>query len=187
MKHCTRKACSMINKIGKTGIVCLLFFLFFVPYCAHSQGWPATKIKSLPDSSFAMIEMKKDGTKVRHFPYRDISGSIDSNQLIYCLGTFTDETWLGPEKKEIARKSLEEHYYRFKLNQTKEGIQTTININTANLKDLVRLPNIGPVTAVKIYRFRETRGLFKIVEDIKKVEGIGPAIFTGIKYYVTVR
>ena len=186
MKHYTRKAC-MIKKIGKTGIVCLLFLLFILPYRAHSQGWPETKIKFLPDSSFAMIEMKKDGTKVRHFPYRDISGSIDSNQLIYCLGMFTDEIWLEPEKKEIARKSLEEHYYRFKLNQTKEGIQTAININTANLKDLVRLPNIGPVTAVKIYRFRETRGLFKIVEDIKKVEGIGPAIFTGIKYYITVR
>ena len=98
-----------------------------------------------------------------------------------------NEIWLKPENIETTRKCLEEHYYRFKLNQTKEGIPTAININTASLEDLVRLPNIGPVTAVKIYRFRETNGIFKNVEDIKKVEGIGPAIFAGIKYYIKVR
>jgi len=134
-----------------------------------------------------MVEVKKDRTKLRHFPYKDINGRIDINQLIYCLGTFSDETWLGPEKIEIARKSLEEYYYKFKLSQIKEEIKAAININTASLKDLVRLPNIGPVTAVKIYRFRETHGPFRNVEDIKKVEGIGPAIFAGIKYYIKVR
>ena len=177
----------MIKNIGKAYIVCILFFIFILPYCAYSQGWPVTKIKSLPDSSFTMVEVKKDGTKVRHFAYRDIHGNIDINQVIYCLATFSDETWLNPENIETARKCLEEHYYRFKLNQTKEGIPTAININTANLEDLVRLPNIGPVTAVKIYRFREMYGLFKNVEDIKKVEGIGPAIFAGIKYYIKVQ
>ena len=176
-----------MKKMVNMGIVCLLFPFFFVPCRAYSQGWRETKIKSLPDSSFAMIEIKEDGTKERHLPYRDISGAIDSNQLIYCLGTFTDETWYKYENKEIARKRLEEHYYRLKLHQTKDGIKTAININTANLKDLVRLPNIGPVTAVKIYRFRVNRGPFSHVEDIKKVEGIGPAIFTGIKYYISVR
>lgn len=177
----------MMKNIGKICIICIFFFIFFSPYCAHSQGWPITKIKSLPDSSFAMVEVKKDRTKLRHFPYKDINGRIDINQLIYCLGTFSDETWLGPEKIEIARKSLEEHYYKFKLSQIKEEIKAAININTAGLKDLVRLPNIGPVTAVKIYRFRETHGPFRNVEDIKKVEGIGPAIFAGIKYYIKVR
>jgi len=177
----------MIKSIGKAYIVCILFFIFVLPYCAYSQGWPVTKIKSLPDSSFTMIEVKKDGIKARHFAYKDLNGNIDIDQLIYCLGTFSNETWLKPENIETARKSLEERYYRFKLNQTKEGIQTAININNASLKDLVRLPNIGPVTAVKIYRFRETHGPFRNVEDIKKVEGIGPAISVGIKYYIEVR
>jgi len=177
----------MVNNIGKAYIVCILFFIVVLPHYSYSQGWPVTKIKSLPDSSFTMIEVTNDGTKLRHCAYRDIHGNIDINQLIYCLATFSNETWLKPENIETTRKCLEEHYYRFKVNQTKEGIPTAININTANLEDLVRLPNIGPVTAVKIYRFRETYGLFKDVEDIKKVEGIGPAIFAGIKYYIKVR
>jgi len=177
----------MIKNIGKVYIVCILFSIFVLPCCAYSQGWPITKIQSLPDSSFTIIEVTKDGMKVRHCAYRDMHGHIDINQVIYCLGTFNTETWLKPESIETARKCLEEHYYRFKLNQTKEGIPAIININTASLKDLVRLPNIGPVTAVKIYNLRETHGLFKNIEDIQKVEGIGPAIFAGIKYYIKVR
>jgi competence ComEA-like helix-hairpin-helix protein len=119
--------------------------------------------------------------------YMDMNGTIDIDQLIYCLGTFADETWIEVKKKEIARRNLEEHYYRFKLKQSREGIKEPININAASLKDLVRLPNIGPVTAVKIYRFRTNHGPFECVEDIKKVEGIGLAIFAGIRYYIGVR
>ncbi len=68
--------------------------------------------------------------------------------------------------------------YRFKLRQVKEGMTESVNINKASPKDLVRLPNIGPVMAVRIHKYRETHGLFQSVEDIKKVEGIGPAILT---------
>ncbi len=41
--------------------------------------------------------------------------------------------------------------------------------------------------AVKIYEFRANQGPFKRVEDIEKVEGIGPAIFASIRYYIRVR
>jgi competence ComEA-like helix-hairpin-helix protein len=177
----------MIKNIGTVYIVCILFSVLVFPYSAYSQQWPVTKIQSLPDSSFALSEVTKDGIKLRHCVYRDIYGHIDINQVIYCLGTLSNETWVNPENIETARKCLEEHYYRFKLNQTKEGIATAININAASLKDLIRLPNIGSVTGVKIFKFRETDELFKNIEDIQKVEGIGPAIFAGIKYYIKVR
>jgi len=36
---------------------------------------------------------------------------------------------------------------------------------------VVRLTNIGPVTAVRIYWLRETQGLFQGAEDIKKSRG----------------
>jgi competence ComEA-like helix-hairpin-helix protein len=180
----------MIKNIGKASkafVGCLFLFVFFSPHHAHPQGWSDSKIRSLSDSCFALIEVDKDGKKVRHLPYRDRNGNIDIDQLIYCLGTFGDEAWLDSEKKEIARRNLEEHYYRLRLNQTKEGMKVPININKAPLKDLVRLPNIGPVTAVKIYKFRQIHGPFQRVEDIKKVEGIGPATFAGIRYYIKVR
>jgi len=89
--------------------------------------------------------------------------------------------------QRTVRRSSWTSYEAVKLNQTKEGLKPAINLNTANFEDFVRLPNIGPVTAVKIYSFRETHGPFRNVEDIKKVEGIGPAIFAGIRYYIKVR
>ena len=165
----------------------IFFFTLFLPYEANSQGWSKRMVESLGDSSFAAIEIAKNQKKSRHFPYRDNSGQIDIDQLIYCLGIFGEETWLKPETKDVARKKLEERYYRFKLKQAKEGIKEPIDINKAGLQELVQLPNIGPVTAVKIYKFREKIGPFERVEDIKKVEGIGNAIFTGIRYYIRVK
>lgn len=177
----------MIKNIIREALILLIFFFFFLTPCkAHTQGWSELIIRTLPDSSFALIEVDKNGKKVKHFPYKDANGAVDINQLIYCLGAFSYEIWIDSKKQEVAMKTLEEHYYKFKLKQTKEGIKDPININHARLKDLVRLPNIGPVTAVKIYQYREIHGLFKKVEDIKKVEGIGPAIFTGIRYYIKV-
>jgi competence ComEA-like helix-hairpin-helix protein len=141
----------------------------------------------LPDASFAAIELDKNGAKVRHCPYRDENGAVDMEQVIYSLGSLGQETWVNEENRELARKNLSEHYYRFKLEQLKSDLKEPVNINRATLKELVRLPNIGPVTAVKIYRYRETDGPFQNIEKIKEVEGIGPAIFDGIRFYITVR
>lgn len=177
----------MSNVMRKICGILILLAALYVPYYVHARNWDDTTIQSLPDSSFAMVEVKKDGTKVRHLAYKDIQGHIDMSRVIYCLGTFSDEIWICPEKKDIARKRLEEHYNKFRLKQAKEGIETAVNINTAGLKELIRLPGIGPVTAVNIYRFRENHGFFTNIEDVAQVEGIGPAIFAGIKYYITVR
>jgi len=179
---------TMNMKMLKVFVVCMFFPLCLCSYNqAHSQGWSDFTIRALPDSSFALVEFDKYGNKVRHFPYRDVNGHIDVDQLIYCLGTFGDETWVDLKNKEIAKKHLEEHYHRFKQRQVKEGMTELVNINKASLQEMVRLPNIGPVAAVRIYKYRETREPFHNVEEIKKVEGIGPSIFAGIRYYIKVR
>jgi hypothetical protein len=77
------------------------------------------------------------------------------------------------KKRDIARGTLEEHYHRLRLNLTKEGIREPIDINTASLKDLVRLSNIGPITPVKIYRFRETHGPFSVLRASKRPRALG--------------
>jgi len=176
-----------MNNSAKMFFILMLFLVLLLPDQANSQGWSKRRIESLGDSSFAAIEITKNQKKLRHFPYRDNSGQIDIDQLIYCLGIFGEETWLKHETEEIARKELKEHYYKFKLKQAKEGIKEPININAAGLKELVRLPSIGPVNAVKICKFREESGPFERIEDVKMVEGIGNAIFTGIRYYIKVK
>lgn len=61
-----------------------------------------------------------------------------------------------------------------------------ININTADLNKLTEIPGIGEVKAKSIITYRTENGLFKTIEDIKNVSGIGDATFEKIKDYITV-
>lgn len=61
-----------------------------------------------------------------------------------------------------------------------------ININTATKTDLETLPGIGESTALKIVEYRKEKGKFKLIEDIKQVNGIGENKFNKIKELITV-
>lgn len=61
----------------------------------------------------------------------------------------------------------------------------SININQADIKELIRLPGIGEKTARKILDLRESRGgRFSTAEDLLAVKGIGEAKFRKIKKYI---
>ncbi len=62
-----------------------------------------------------------------------------------------------------------------------------ININTATLEELDALPGIGPSIAQRIIDFREQSGAFEQIEDVKKVRGIGDALFSDIQDMITVQ
>ena len=56
---------------------------------------------------------------------------------------------------------------------TAEHINLYININTANIEELMALNGIGEELAGRIVSYREECGLFKSIVDIKNVRGIG--------------
>jgi competence protein ComEA len=60
-----------------------------------------------------------------------------------------------------------------------------VNINTSTLAELDNLPGIGPTLAQKIIEYRQQYGFFATVDDIKKVPGIGDALFEEIKNKIT--
>ncbi len=62
-----------------------------------------------------------------------------------------------------------------------------IDLNTADLEDLMELPYIGKVKAKSILEYREKHGPFRKIEDILKVPGIGPKTFDRIKDKIFVR
>ena len=61
-----------------------------------------------------------------------------------------------------------------------------IDLNTAPVKDLARLPQIGEKRAASIAAWREENGPFLTAEDLMKVSGIGEGIFAQIQDYITV-
>ncbi len=62
-----------------------------------------------------------------------------------------------------------------------------VNINTATMAELDALPGIGPSIAQRIVDYRTQNGPFKKIEDIKKVRGIGDALFKQIENLITVQ
>jgi len=56
-----------------------------------------------------------------------------------------------------------------------------VNINTATIDELERLPGIGPVMARQIISHRNASGGFKSKEELKDVKGIGDKKFEKIR------
>jgi competence protein ComEA len=61
-----------------------------------------------------------------------------------------------------------------------------VNINTATKEELNSLAGIGPMKAEAIIKYRQEKGLFKNVDELKNVYGIGDKLFERIKSDVTV-
>lgn len=61
-----------------------------------------------------------------------------------------------------------------------------INLNTATLEQLDSLPGIGPALAQRILDYRNEKGGFKSVEELKEVRGIGDTLYSDIKDLVVV-
>ena len=62
-----------------------------------------------------------------------------------------------------------------------------VNINTATVKELVKLKRIGQKVAERIIQYREKEGPFQKPEDIMKVKGVGMKIFEANKDRITVK
>lgn len=61
-----------------------------------------------------------------------------------------------------------------------------VNVNTADVDELVRLPGIGPVRAGEIVRHRALRGGYSSLDELLEVKGIGPVTLDGLRGEATV-
>jgi competence protein ComEA len=52
-----------------------------------------------------------------------------------------------------------------------------VNINTADVKGLMRLSGIGRSVAERIVEYRDAHGPFKKPEELRKVEGVGAGLW----------
>jgi len=55
-----------------------------------------------------------------------------------------------------------------------------VSINNASAAQLDSLPGIGPVMAARIIAYRQKNGLFKTLEELRKVPGMGASKFAEI-------
>lgn len=61
-----------------------------------------------------------------------------------------------------------------------------VNLNTATAADLQKLNGIGEKKAEQIIAYREQKGGFKSIDELKEVSGIGDKTFDALKDQITV-
>jgi competence protein ComEA len=69
---------------------------------------------------------------------------------------------------------------------SKTKISGPININTATADQLDSLPGVGPVMAGRIITYRQKNGPFKVIEDLRKVAGMGASKFAALQSQIRI-
>jgi len=92
-----------------------------------------------------------------------------------------EETCMCPKlENDACIKDVTTNYEQ--NNNTNSGL---ISINNAGISELQTLPGIGEKKAQAIISYRETNGLFKSIDEIKNIDGIGASTFEKIKEFIT--
>ena len=70
---------------------------------------------------------------------------------------------------------------------TTTSAKQSIELNSATVDELQKLPGIGPAIAQRIVVYREEHGDFNEPGDVSSVRGIGPRTLERIRAYLVVR
>lgn len=115
-------------------------------------------------------EAKMDGV--------DVSAELVDGQVICVASTQVEddeaETTSGKvRKKKSAKKKA-------------APLSGPVNINTASVHELERLPGIGPALAKRIVEHRALNGRFATIAEVQRVKGIGKKKYEKIKNLILV-
>jgi len=111
-----------------------------------------------------VFEIEKGKTDRKEIPVAKVDVPVEKSEPVI------DEMPREKEVKEIAKTT----------------ISSFININTASQTELETLSGIGPVRAKAIMDYRQNKGSFRSIEEIKNITGIGEAIFLKIKDRISI-
>lgn len=111
-------------------------------------------------------------------------------EAINLAGGFTKEA--DKDSLNLAAKVTDSQKITVSFKSQAASIQSStssdsalINLNTATEEQLDELPGIGETMAKRILEYREEKGSFSSVDELKEIEGIGEKKFAKLKEKVT--
>jgi len=112
--------------------------------------------------------------------------------IIFILGILIfslDLSWVKKTSPELSKQLLcinqNQKNSQPDLKNREDDVTKIISINSADQKDLLNIPGIGPVISRRIIEYHKTNGAFTNLEDLQKVKGIGPKKFELLKKYIS--
>ncbi|WP_251440188.1 helix-hairpin-helix domain-containing protein [Veillonella intestinalis] len=181
------------------GLVCLVYLLVLRPIITDSEtqmnSTEATAVATQTQNRSQQVETSSGDNEYVYITgavetpglYKLQEGQTVGDMIQACGGLLPYASVDTINLAEKASSGSHIHVaFNFMGNPEELLRKQKININTANEQELVKLSGVGPGTAKKIIAYREQSGLFKSIEDIKKVKGIGEATFKKLAPHITV-
>lgn len=111
----------------------------------------------------------------------------DLNGINMAIKLKDEMHYIIPRIGDVVKDSASEVISDDNFNQDESSKTSQININTATIEELDKLPGVGEATANKIVNHRSESGEFKSIEEIKNVNGIGDKKFEEMKNLICVK
>jgi len=75
-----------------------------------AESWRRAYVDALPDEAFAVVHVRRDGTRPRHLPHHDAYGRVDLPHLRSALARLGQVRWEDPADAGQARRHLLGHH-----------------------------------------------------------------------------
>lgn len=166
----------------KRNFLLIIFTLLMLTGCSDKNYSNFNQINQTEKSCDILVDIKG---AVKYPGVYAISNSSIMKDVIEIAGGFLENA--DTSKVNLVRSitSNEMIIIPFKVSNNNEYTDK-ININTATLSELMRIPKIGETRAKAIIDYRNNQGSFASLEDLIKVSGISETIVSQIKAYITI-
>ena len=173
----------MLYKIRKLLFIGIISIILFLNACNNSPELSSDSSASFNTNQqeYCMVDIR--GEVIYHGIYKIEVGSL-VNDVIELAGGVT----INANLDNINLVSIINENIKIVIpSNTIDNLeQEPININTCTIDQLMMIPKIGITKATAIIEYRNNNGFFLNIDELKKVSGIGNALFEEIKVYITI-